>query len=155
MIGISFLYEGEDVQRAGPRLRQGNRFQLHQRLALQFGMEGLFAIGSIVPVAVWIDERFTIPIPGPRQLSHQAKIAAMRTQKYVAPQPLQHVKTTFEAGGNVRIGEVSHSVRVFIHVRAAHDHHVHRSHAVFLVKSPGLDAAGMAGAQVSGQRPVA
>ena len=50
--------------------------------------------------------------------------------------------TSFNAGRNVRLCGVYHSIQVFSHAQSTHDNPVHRVHAVFPFKGPGPGAAG-------------
>src|SRR5450755_3310231 len=90
-------------------------------LTAQCRFESLLVAGDEALVARGVDERIVVSAFPAIVFLLQSVIAAMRAQKYVARQALEHFKTVLVVGGDLRISVVPHQLVARIHIRTAND----------------------------------
>ena len=120
-------------------------------LMLQFRLEGMLAIGDVGLVAGGIDEGVCGSGFPARVFFGETEIAAVRAEKDVARQALEHFEFLAVVLGDLRIGTVGNQLVAGIDVGAANDDDMEGATVFRLIEGPGGRAFGVARGKVRGQ----
>ena len=119
--------------------------------AVQFGLEGLLAVGDVRLVAGWVDEGIAVASLEAGILGGEIEVAAMGAEENVAGQRFKHRKTALVVRSYLRISLVANQLVPGIHVGAADDDDVENAAAFCLVHRPGSGAPGVPGSEMRGE----
>src|ERR1035441_3810647 len=110
---------------------------LFHLLPLQLRLEGPLPVSNVTLVALWVDEGIMVAALPAFILLFQPIVTAVRAEKDVAGQALEHLKAMRVVAGDMRVSLVVHQLVAWICIQAAYDDHMESAAGFGFIQGPG------------------
>src|ERR1035441_2028702 len=121
---------------------------LFHLLPLQLRLEGPLPVSNVTLVSLRVDEDGAVSSLPALILLFQPIVTAVRAEKDVAGQALEHLKAMRVVAGDMRVSLVVHQLVAWIHIRAAYDDHMECTAGFGFIEGPGSGSSGVARCEV-------